>query len=343
MKKALVYINLGTPNSPEAKDVAPYLREFLMDPFVLDIPKFLRWPLVHGVIVPRRAKKSAEAYKQIWRAEGSPLRINTQNLVTKVRKQMQNEMRVELAMRYGAPSIATKIQELVSEGVEEFAFLPAYPQYAQSSTETAFFEARKAIALHKKTGVKISAQFIKSYEDHPGFVASVAEQITQAAQNFKPDYYLFSYHGLPISHVKNISSTCDGVGDCSLQQTEQNKYCYRRQCYSTTGAIVRHLRLDRNQFTVGFQSRLTKGWIQPFTDEIYKALPQKGVRKLLVACPSFTADCLETLEEIGIRAREEFRAHGGDDLKLVPCVNSEDSWVNTVVAMVREKRLWQSL
>lgn len=326
-KRALLYINLGTPHSPERGDVARYLREFLMDPYVLDMSALSRWLLVNGIIVPFRTKKTSAAYKKIWRSEGSPLRIHSVQLVGKLAAQLQPQYRVELAMRYGEPSIEQKVKDLCLEGYEDIRIFLAYPQYAQSSTETALASVQRAARKYKRSGSSTAFKVIKSYEDHPAFIKSFANRIAREAKSFHPDFYLFSYHGLPKQHLERVPS----------------RFCYRRQCYITSEALVRELNLSRSQFAVGFQSRLSSGWIQPFSDEIYKSLPQKGIRRLLVTCPSFTVDCLETLEEIGLRARSEFINLGGEDLRLVPSLNSDEDWVSGIGSMLKDEQLWVDL
>lgn len=343
MKRALLYINLGTPRSSEPQDVASYLREFLMDPLVIDRPFFLRWVLVNCIIVPFRTKKTSEAYKKIWSSEGSPLMFSSVQLAHRLAQRLQSNYRVELAMRYGEPSIDAKIKKMLDEGCDDIRVLTAYPQYAQSSTETALEAVRLAVQKYRKKSVPIRLSTIKSYESHPGFIKAFATRIATEAKSFNPDFYLFSYHGLPQRHVHKISSQCKGEGDCSLQNSETNKYCYRRQCYITSELLVRELNLSSSQFLVGFQSRLSKGWIKPFSDEIYRSLPQKGVQRLLVVCPSFTADCLETLEEVGLRAREEFIKLGGEDLRLVPSLNYDIDWVDAIFDMLNNEQIWVKL
>lgn len=344
MKKALLYINLGTPDNPSVSAVTKYLKEFLMDPYVIDVPFLLRALLVHGLIVPRRAKKSAAAYRQIWSSAGSPLMVNSIELVSRLKEKFGKEIDVQLAMRYGSPSIQEAMTNLFAAGAEDVYVLPAYPQYALSSTETARVEVRRAYAklseIHNK---KMRLHFIESYEAHPAFIEAYVENIVSAAQKFNPDFYLFSYHGLPIRHLQKMNQECAGEGECSLHDTPLNSRCYRRQCYKTTTALVKKLGLKADQFAVSFQSRLTHRWIKPFSDEFYKTLPQRGVQRLLVVCPSFVADCLETLEEVGLRARQDFRKSGGEDLSVVPCLNAQPSWVNGVHKIFNDSQLWGPL
>lgn len=335
---ALMFVNLGTPKSFSVEDVRIYLREFLMDPCVIDIPGPLRWLLVNGIIAPFRSKKSAEAYQSIWTKEGSPLRVWSERLVHELRTQ-SGSMNIELAMRYGAPNIEYTLKQLIAKKIKRVYVFTAYPQYAMSSTETVRLALRKALeSVPKENHPEI--YFLESYARDKDFIESFAKNIDLAAKDFQPDHYLLSYHGLPIRHVKKIAKSCTGVGECSAKDTKDNGRCYRRQCFQTTEALVQRLGLKPGQHTTTFQSRLSGKWIQPFTDEVLVRLAQSGVRRLLVVCPSFTTDCLETLEEIGMRARESFMASGGEDLKLVPCLNADVNWAKAILSRVENTEGW---
>jgi ferrochelatase len=346
MKTGILYFNLGTPQSPTPRDVGVYLREFLMDPLVIDIPYLFRALLVYGIIAPFRSRKSAHAYQQIWTSEGSPLLINSQKFVSKLQAELGADIPVALGMRYGRPSLREALVELIEKGVTDLRVLPAYPQYAKSSTETGFVKIREEWkALLTKGAVRqgdVQVRMVKSYEDHPAFIQAIAQQVKEAAKDFHPDHYLLSYHGLPLSHLQKANAECVG-GDCSLRLSSSNQDCYRRQSFQTSSALAKELQLRTGQYSVGFQSRLSGRWIEPYSDTFYEELPKKGVRRLLVACPSFTADCLETLEEVGMRGREQFIASGGEDLKLVPCVNDSKIWVAGVKAMMANTQLWEPL
>ena len=341
MKKAVLYLNLGTPLSPEEKDVKNYLKQFLMDPLVIDIPFVLRFLLVRGVIVPFRTKKSSHAYKSIWTDRGSPLRYICEDLVQKLNAKSQDETFYALGMRYGSPSIEQALKLISKQNPDELYVFSAYPQYALSSTETGRLEVMKQANLI--LGSKTKVYFLESYAKDAGFISACVEQIQRSAKEFQPDHYFFSYHGLPIRHVKKISPSCEGTGNCSLSDSEFNRRCYRRQSYQTTEALVERLGLKTNQYSMGFQSRLSKNWIKPFSDEHYRSLPGRGVKKLLVVCPSFTADCLETLEEVALRGREEFIANGGEDLRLVPCLNDSDLWAQAIKGLLAKSDVWSRL
>ena len=332
----VLLINLGTPEAPTTQAVRTYLREFLSDPCVIDIHPMARWLLLNAIILPFRPKKSAAAYQKIWTPEGSPLRIHSEALTEAVQIHLGEEYNVRLAMRYGQPTIADELNNLMSAGATQIVVVPLYPQYATSSTGTALNSVYKAATGRAVVPV---LNVVPDYYDHPQFLDTVASMIKADKAEFKPDHVLFSYHGLPERHIRqcDFSGThCLVSDDCCDTIQEANRSCYRAQCYATTKGVVERLQLSTTEWTVGFQSRLGRTpWIKPYTDEILPELVERGVRRLLVSCPSFVSDCLETLEEIGIRAREDFIAEGGEDLHLVPAVNSHENWVGAVASMVR--------
>lgn len=332
-KKAIIYLNLGTPDDTKVSSVRKYLRQFLMDGYVLDIPYFFRWILVYIIIVPFRAAKSAEAYEKIWRGD-SPLRSISQSLVRKLQRLYHESADILLAMRYGHPSIEAAAKKIASAKYESVTVFPAYPQYALSSTETGVDEIRKQLA---RCGYNGTIHFIKDYYEHPLFLEALVESIQPVLSAMKPDFILFSYHGLPKRHLTKINSTCAGGGSCCDVANEGNRWCYRRQSFATTRGLVDRLALRPDQYTVAFQSRLGSGWIEPFTDVVLEELARKGVKRLAVVCPSFTVDCLETLEEIAIRGRESFVAAGGEDLQLIPCLNDSDKWAVTIQKIVNSE------
>ena len=350
MKKALLIVNLGTPRSPSPSDVATYLREFLTDGYVIDIPNPFRWLLVNGIIAPFRSRKSAHAYQQVWTDEGSPLMVNSLRYVEKLKREEsqrgEDGFEVKLAMRYGAPSLAHELRALIEAGRTEIYVWPMYPQYAQSSSETVLAVCRE---VFRSTQFKGNAYFLEDFCGDDAVAKIWADRILAEQKEFQADHLLLSYHGLPIRHVKRISEQCEGKGSCSFESTPFNKRCYRRQSFITSAAIQKQLggagemgqRLVGKNTSIGFQSRLTSGWIEPFSDGFYRELPKSGVRRLLVACPSFVTDCLETLEEVALRGKEEFCAHGGEDLKLVPCLNDHEDWVKQSSLMAHDSARWQ--
>lgn len=332
----MLLINLGTPDAPTTPAVRRYLREFLMDPRVLDIGALGRWLLVNLIIAPFRSPKSAAAYREIWTERGSPLLTASEDLRDAVQAELGDGYAVALGMRYQNPSIASAIASLQPDTLERLIVLPLFPQHSSAATGSAiqeFFDR-----LGERWNVP-SVHIIADFYDHPGFIEAQAAIAREVLTDFEPDMVLMSYHGLPERHVKKSwqpgFSSCDLEGPCPLI-TQGNRYCYRAQCYATTDALARALDLSPGAYSVSFQSRLGRTpWIKPYTDEVLPQLAEQGIKRLAVMCPAFTADCLETLEEIGIRAREDWRAAGGDALLLVPCVNAEPVWAKAVAEMVR--------
>lgn len=331
----VLLINLGTPEAPTTKAVRVYLREFLSDPCVIDIHPVARWLLLNAIILPFRPKKSAAAYQKIWTPEGSPLRVHSEALAEALQERLGANYTVRLAMRYGKPTIADELEYLMSSGVTQVVVMPLYPQYATSSTGTALnavYEAAIGRAVVPVLNV------VPDYYDNPQFLDTVSSMVQADKETFKADHVLFSYHGLPERHIRQCDfsgSHCLTSDSCCDAIQVSNRSCYRAQCFATTRGIVKRLSLSSTEWTIGFQSRLGRTpWIKPYTDEILPELVARGVRRLVVSCPSFVSDCLETLEEIGIRAREDFIAAGGEDLKLVASVNAHEQWVNAVASMV---------
>lgn len=334
-ERALLLINLGTPDSPEPKKVGEYLREFLMDPFVIDIPKVLRWILVNVVIVPKRSHDSAKLYKKVWGREGSPLLVHLEALTKKVQAKLAGKYLVERAMRYGKPSIQEAVQKLKASGVKEVTVLPLYPQYSLAATQSS---VERVTEVFSEVYPEIKPEFIRYFYNSDYYLEATAKVTEKYLKDLKWDFVLFSFHGLPERQVKKTDPShnhCLKSQNCCDQITEINGDCYRAQSYATARALAEKLGIPREKYEVGFQSRL-KGapWIRPFSDEFYRELPKKGIKRLVVISPSFVADCLETLEEIQIRGKEEFVEHGGEELTLVPSLNSEDFWVEAVANLI---------
>ncbi len=335
-KKALILLNLGTPDAPEPEAVGRYLKQFLMDPDVIDIPTPLRWFLVKGLIVPRRKYKSAEAYQEVWTERGSPLMYHLQDLVERVSPHLADEYLVLPAMRYGSPSVQGTFEKIKAAGITDITVLPLYPQYSLAATKSSVTEALRAA---EAVGLP-APKFIGPFFDAPEFLDPFSEVIGRSLNERPWDHLLFSFHGLPEKQVKKTDrspdrSYCLTRPDCCERPIEANRDCYRHQCYETARKIAQRLALPAEKYSVGFQSRLTRAWIQPFSDRMIEALPAQGVKRLAVACPAFVADCLETLEEIQIRAKESFLAAGGEDLFLIPSLNSEPSWAQGVATLAR--------
>ncbi|HVK88596.1 MAG TPA: ferrochelatase [Kofleriaceae bacterium] len=333
MAHGLLLINLGTPDEPTTPAVRRYLREFLGDPRVLDMNSVGRALLLNAVILPTRPAKSAEAYRAIWDAErGSPLLYHSRDLVTAVAERLGAEWRVELAMRYGKPSIERGLDALVAANVDRIIVLPLFPQYASSSTGTAV--ARVMELAGKKWNVP-ALDVVPAFFDDPGFLDAFAAVGRPALDAAAPDHVLFSFHGLPVRQITKTDATgahCFASASCC--DTLANPHCYRAQCYATARWLAQRLALPAERYTVTFQSRLGRTpWIQPFTDVVLDELAKAGTKRLAVFCPAFVADCLETVEEIGIRAKAQWKAAGGEELVLVPSLNATPAWVDAIAAI----------
>jgi len=329
-------VNLGTPDAPRIPEVRRYLAEFLSDPDVIDIPAPARWLLLHLVILPFRPRRSAEAYEKIWLPEGSPLLVHGKALAAQVRERLGPSRPVALAMRYGRPSIASGLRALAEQGVRRVVVLPLYPQYAHATTRSTVERVRReAVLLRPEPDLR----FIGAFHDAPEFIGSFEAVGRPILEAFRPDHVLLSYHGLPERQVIKADPTgahCLKAADCCERFREANPDCYRGQCFATSRALAEALELER--WSVSFQSRLGRDrWIAPFTDRAVLDLAARGVRRLAVLCPAFVADCLETLEEIGIRARASFLAVGGEAFTLVPSLNSHPRWADAVAGLIRRE------
>lgn len=332
-KTGLLLVNLGTPDAPTRGAVAKYLREFLSDEKVIDIPAPLRLLLVHGIIVPTRSGKSAHAYSKVWTDRGSPLMLHSLDLLAAMRKRMPDTL-VDLAMRYGSPSIEHGLKQLVAHGATRIVVFPLYPQLADSSTGTAIAKVEQVV---NRMNPRPQVEFIPAFYDDPGFLDAFAAVGRPVVTEQRPDHVLFSFHGLPERHIKRADPSgghCLASPDCCAVMRAANKDCYRAQCYATAKGIAEQLALAPADYSVAFQSRLGRTpWIQPFTDLVLPELVKKGKRNIVVYCPAFVADCLETLEEIGMRAKEQVEALGGK-VTLVPSLNAHPAWVEAAARIV---------
>ena len=332
----VLLVNLGTPASPAVADVRRYLREFLSDPRVLDSHPLARALLLYGVILPFRPRRSAAAYAKVWMDEGSPLLVHSRALCEAVAKRLGDDCATELAMRYGEPGIASALERLSARGVSRLVVIPLFPQYAGSSTGSAL---ECVYALAGKHWNVASLRVIEPFYADPDFVRALAAVTAPELSAFNPDYLLMSYHGLPERQVRKSDPSgahCLAHADCCDGIGATNAHCYRAQCHATSRALARELDLDASAYGVSFQSRLGRTpWIQPFTDRVLPELAGRGVRRLAVICPSFVADCLETVEEIGLRARDQWHQLGGEALHLVPCLNGSTAWAEAVAGWVR--------
>lgn len=332
----VLLLNLGSPASPSPADVGAYLREFLMDEYVIDRPKPLRWALVNLAIVPRRKYASAKLYQSIWTDSGSPLLVNTQALAEGLQQALGADFKVAVGMRYGEPSTLNALSQLVAQGVERIIALPLYPQYAESSFETAVQAVKRAAsAMDCADRLEIMPPFYNA----PGYLDAAAAQVRQHLTEHPTAHVLFSYHSLPERHLKRLDASgqhCLQRADCCEQIGAHNALCYRAHCVATTRALAERLELSPQQYSLAFQSRLGRqAWLGPQTEAILPQLVQRGIRQVAVTCPSFVADCLETLEEIAVRARQTFLQAGGRELTLVPALNANAAWVAALAQLVR--------
>lgn len=339
-KPGLLLLQLGSPTAPTPKAVYKFLVEFLNDPLVIDIPWLARQALVRGIIAPLRSRRVAEAYSSIWTNEGSPLIVHTQSFADKVKNILDRRFDVRWALRYGQPSIEGRLTDW---DIDELFIVPLYPQYALSSSQTAIDKVKEVL---RKQGREVRLRVLRDFFNEPEFIHSQTLTIQAAAGEFKPDHYLMSFHGLPEHHVTKLHpKRCLVKPGCCEKVGKSNRWCYRAQSMATARALKAALNISAEEMTVGFQSRLgNRPWIQPFTDQILPRLVEDGVRRLLVTCPSFVSDCLETLEEVQIRLREQFLSLGGTDLILVPSLNSQDYWVDDFCQMITRHNLhwWES-
>ncbi|HBK82015.1 MAG TPA: ferrochelatase [Flavobacterium sp.] len=329
MKKGVLLVNLGSPESPTPKDVKPYLDEFLMDKYVIDVPFLLRALLVRGIILQTRPKKSAAAYKKIWWNEGSPLIVLSKRLQAKIQEQVS--VPVELAMRYGNPSIENGLQKLSNQGITEVLLFPLYPQHAMASTQTILVLAEK---LRKEKFPHINFTIIPAFYNQKDYIRDLSNSIKKHLEGFEYDHLLFSYHGIPERHIRKSDITkshCKIDGSCCITPSPAHEFCYRHQCYETTRQVVEFLGIEPNKYSQTFQSRLAGDkWLTPYTDVEINKMPKRGIKKLAVVTPAFVSDCLETLEEIAMEANHQFKENGGEEFLAIPCLNDSDDWAKTL-------------
>jgi ferrochelatase len=336
MKRAVVLMNLGSPDSTEVKDVKTYLDEFLMDEKVIDKPWLLRALLVKGIIIPTRAPKSAEAYKSIWTEKGSPLIVISKDLRNALAKEIEEP--VVIAMRYGNPSPNAAYEKLLemNPDLEEVILVPLYPHYAMSSYETAVEYAKEQ---HKMGGYKFKLTTIKPYYDNPEYIDALCESIRPHLDQ-PYDQILFSYHGVPERHIYKGDVTgkhCLKVENCCDTPSPAHEYCYRHQCWQTTKIVTERLQIPKEKWGFSFQSRLGRDpWLQPYTAARLEELPKEGIKRLLVVCPAFVSDCLETLEEIAGEGKETFLHAGGESFEMIPCLNVHPLWVSALAKWIKE-------
>ncbi|NER13126.1 ferrochelatase [Leptobacterium flavescens] len=333
--KGVLLVNLGSPDSPNPKDVRRYLDQFLMDERVIDVPYLLRAFLVKGIILNTRPKKSAAAYKKIWWEEGSPLIVLSERLQEKIRG--NTSLPVSLAMRYGNPSIKHGLQELHDQGVTDVLMIPLYPQFAMATTETILVLAEK---VRKKHFPQMKITDVPAFYHRKDYIEVLSRSISEALEGKEYEHILFSYHGVPERHIQKSDITkshCKIDGQCCKTASPAHEFCYRHQCYETTRQVADSLELKEGSYSTSFQSRLGKDpWLQPYTDQTVEDFAEKGVKKMAIVTPAFVSDCLETLEEIGMEAKEEFIEKGGEEFHVIPCINDRNDWVEVMSRWINE-------
>lgn len=332
-KTGILLCNLGSPDSPTAKDLRPYLREFLSDDRVLDAPKLIQQAVLNLAILPFRPKKSAEAYEKIWTEDGSPLVISTYEIQEKLAERV--DVPIAVGMRYGNPSTESAVRELMAQGVDHVFLVPLYPHYAMSSYETAVVKVKEVMA---EVAPHMDLSIQPPFWDDDDYVDAL---IDVASPHLEEDYdmLLFSYHGVPERHIrKGDPSGCYCFSkNCCDKVTPVQSMCYRAQCIGTSRLFARRLGIPDDKWMVSFQSRLGPDpWLKPATDDTLEHFPSKGVKRVVVMCPAFISDCLETLEEINMEGREEFMEAGGEEFRYVPCLNSEDVWIDVLERFYRD-------
>lgn len=324
-------MNTGSPEAPTEEALRAYLKEFLMDPYVIDLPWPLRALLVHGIILPRRPAQSAEAYQAIWTKNGSPL-IHYCTQLTAALKAKREEL-IELVMAYGHPSVSHGINRLLDAGVDEIGLLPMFPQYAMATVGSCVAGVTKA--LRNRATLRVVPPFYLE----PTYIRFLAESLADINEHI-----LFSYHGLPERHVKKTDPTgshCLSTSDCCDRPSAAHATCYRYQCFETTKAVMAMADIPKERYSVSFQSRLGRAkWLEPYTDKVLAELPSNGTKKLAVICPAFFCDCLETLEEIEIRGKEIFMQAGGESFRMIPCLNDTPAAVACLESLMRDADHW---
>lgn len=334
-KIGVLLIQLGTPDSPKTSDVRKYLSEFLNDARVIDIPWLLRKILVNLIIVPFRAPKSAKIYKELWTDKGSPLLYYSESLKNKLQKSLPQNYKVYLAMRYQSPKMENVLAEMKSKQYDEIIIFPLFPQYASATSGSAIEKAMKII---QNWWVIPELKVISNFYDNENYINSFVERVKNI-QLEKYDHVVFSYHGLPNRQVDKVYEDGKPCNDheCESKITNENKFCYKAQCYATTRLLAEKLDLSKEKYSVCFQSRLNKDWLSPFADETIINLAKKGCKKILVFSPAFVADCLETIVEIGSEYKLLFKNHGGEELQLVESLNDYDDWVEGLSKIITSR------
>ncbi len=332
-KTAILLMNLGSPESPTTKDLKPYLTEFLMDKRVIDVNALLRTFLVKGIIVPFRSPKSAEKYKTIWTKEGSPLVVLTRQVTALVQQQVTEP--VYYCMRYGNPTTESVLAKIHAENadLQNIVVLPMYPHYAMSSYETGAVQVTEIHAAKKYASQLL---IVPAFYNDPSYIHALSTSMKPFLEK-EYDHVLFSYHGIPERHVKKTDCTkshCLKTADCCNVPSAAHDFCYRHQVIETSDLVANELGIAKNKYSFSFQSRLGRDeWLKPYTVKQLEDFPKQGIKKLVIACPAFVSDCLETLEEIAEEGKEIFMKAGGESFTLVPCLNTNPLWIKTIVEL----------
>lgn len=337
MEKGVLLVNLGSPDSTDPKDVKKYLDEFLMDPRVIDVPRWARILLVRGIILNTRPKKSAEAYAKIWWEEGSPLIVISERLKKKIQDRVH--IPVALAMRYGSMTIEKGLQELVDQGVKHVMVMPLYPQFAMATTETINVKVDE-LQKEKFPGLEISS--FPAFYHRPDYIDVLSKSIAEGLEGKDIEHLLFSYHGVPERHIRKSDITqghCKIDAKCCITTSDAHRYCYRHQCLETTRKVAEKLQLKVGTYSTSFQSRLGfDPWLQPYTDRTIERFGKQGIKKMAIVTPAFVSDCLETLEEIAMEGEEIFHEVGGEEFTTIACLNDRDDFAKLMAGYIEE---WQ--
>ncbi len=340
MRCGVLLVNIGTPDAPRTKEVRKYLRQFLSDPRVLDISPIVRAFVLNLMILPFRSAKSASAYRIIWTDKGSPITVCGEEFTRRIQKRLDEEFpdrfTVKLAMRYGSPSIEQAMDEFQSAGIGTIRVFPLYPQYASATVGSTMEEVFRVASKYWNVP---NITTLPLFYDHPRFIKSFADVARENIDVEEFDHFLFSFHGLPERHIIKSDLShgkyCLAEKDCCTKIGKINSFCYRAHCYATARLISQELGLSANQYTVSFQSRLGRDpWLKPYTDVLLETLPKRGIKRLAIFSPAFVADCLETIEELGIRGAKDFLAAGGEKCVLVPSLNLHPTWIETAVDLI---------
>ncbi|MGE5086845.1 MAG: ferrochelatase [Bacillota bacterium] len=334
-KTGILLLNIGSPRSYEVPEVKKYLSNFLMDEEVINLPFIFRWPLVNLLIVPKRGPISAGNYKKIWmEGQGSPLTVYTQHFADKLQRSLGSDFSVKVGMRYSDPSIPSALKEFATEGVQNLFLAPMFPQYADATTGSSLREVERQI---KKLHLDFNVKSLRDFYQDASFIDPSVQITKDVLKDEKIDHYLFSFHGLPESHVRKMEG-CLKSETCCFEKSACEKPCYRAQCFATATAIAKKLDLQPSHWSLSFQSRLGRAeWLKPSTEHSLEVLGKTGKKNIAVLCPSFVADCIETLEEIGIGGEETFRHNGGEKYHLIPCMNEDNRFVEGFANLIRTR------